>query len=280
MPIKALPFTSQLAPTAKNLPYLINSAILSRFLVSIARVTVDHPKFNPNPDASKSQKMNTFLERMFVEFIGTASYMFAMQFCMDGVAKGLENLHKISPKMTLFQPAHLMKQLHPNTPDAVKHGVQNSLEQTFGKKTNNVVYRILIANSTNLKNLKQAFASHGINPEAVMLKNGRTLLEGAERQFYQVNILSKVALLGGIFGVAFWGGWGVQTMNDKFWGPVVVPKLKAFFKLPDEPTIPKSLASAQKSPAAAPQPSSAAKTAPLATDTFDHQDVVRGGASV
>ncbi len=225
---ECFPFASQLIPNKQNLAYLINSTILTRFMTSILRVTVDHPRFNPNPEATPSEKMNTFLERMFVEFIGTGSTLLSLQLSMDFASKAIQHMQMFNPKWQIHRPAHILNQLPKTVSKTQKDKIQKALESALGTTSQKLMFNVLFKQG-HLQQVTQHLEKQGLKPAHIQLISGRSLEEGLERQFFHLNLLAKGVLIVGALGNALWGGFGVQLLNDKFVAPILVPKVKALF---------------------------------------------------
>lgn len=224
----SFPFASQLIPHKQNLSYLINSTILTRFMTSVLRVTIDHPRFNPNPDATPSEKMNTFLERMFVEFIGTGSSLLSLQLSMDMASKVIQNMEKLNPHWQLHRPAHILAQLPKTIGKPNVQKIEQALESALGKTSDKLMFNVLFKHG-HLNQVYESLKQANIRPETIRLVSGRTLDEGLSRQFFHLNLLAKGVLVAGALGNALWGGFGVQLLNDKLVAPILVPKVKALF---------------------------------------------------
>lgn len=101
---KILPFTGSLT----SLPFIAKIALLARIGVALARIAMDYPAFNHNPQYTDTQKRTSFYERIFIEGGGTIVYHAGMYLAMDAVARLWErtNLKK-----------HFLKGLHQLTED-------------------------------------------------------------------------------------------------------------------------------------------------------------------
>jgi hypothetical protein len=230
----------------KNLSLLLTMGLLSRGLgISTARIFSDAPAWNNakqydvevdpktgketpiDPQTAEINRRRNFLERIFIEFIGTilASYVF-LQTSQDLSAKVLETLFKDKLK-----PANLLnaaKALGSLSPEELAK-FEGVLKTAFGRDTQfkgmglddakHVIYSKIYGNAT-LHKIAEALGKEGTDlGHLLSLENGginpKSLL-GKEfgQQWGLLNPLSVATVLVGAVGSAWLSGAPVQWAND------------------------------------------------------------------
>lgn len=86
---RRLPFVGGLT----SLPFIAKIALLARLGVASARIIMDIPAFNKNPNYSPQEKLASFYERIFIEGGGTLVYHLGMYLGMDVAARLWERMH-------------------------------------------------------------------------------------------------------------------------------------------------------------------------------------------
>lgn len=96
---RTLPYTASLT----SVPFIAKIALIARIGVALARIGLNYPAFNHNPNYTPEQKRTSFYERIFIEGGGTVVYHVGMYLAMDLAARGWERG---------FLSKHFLKGLH------------------------------------------------------------------------------------------------------------------------------------------------------------------------
>lgn len=209
------PVTARLNPfpLAEKLPYLLGSVIVARTLVGLTRIVADNPAWNPTPN-SRRDKMDTFIERIFMEGLGTMGTFLVLHAGQDVTANLLE-----LARPTL-RPVALLQGLRQTLPQPDLVAVEQALARTFqssvarlGKAP--VLARVLY-DGANLFN----FRSH-LNDERVW----QAIATPVEDHFASLNRAAKVPVVGGLVAATIFGGPFWQWLNDRVVRTEVVPRI-------------------------------------------------------
>lgn len=93
-----LPFTSSLF----NAGFLARIALTARLGVAVIRTVLNAPMFNPDQEATKSEKLSSLIERATIELLGTAIYASGMYLSMDAVS-GLFEKFSLKPQFEAIE---------------------------------------------------------------------------------------------------------------------------------------------------------------------------------
>jgi hypothetical protein len=234
------------AVTIPNLTLLLTMGLLSRGLgISMARIFSDFPDWNHakqydvgvdaktgkelpiDPHTAEINRRRNFLERIFIEFVGTilASYVF-LQTSQDITAKLLETVckDKLKPENLLLAAQKLE---NPLTPEQLAK-FEGILKTAFGRNdkfkglglddAKHVIYSKIYGKG-NLYTISKALEKEGLE-HLLTLKNGGIDLPNSqlgkefEQQWGLLNPLSVVTVLVGAVGSAWLSGAPVQWAND------------------------------------------------------------------
>ena len=235
---KINPFKGFLGGLSKeNMVFLMASAMLPRTIVGGVRIAADYPALNPKPIPERD-KTRTFLERIFVEAIGTVSHFVVMMMGQDVVANAFESFDKS------FHPKAVMAKL--KTEGKLSTAELQQVEQAFLKtfqaesidQIDSLVMRQLFnkGNSgTFLQKLPASFAQHIEQPLQHLLNDGKLTqlvnpnqlekqaLKPAMDFFATLNRRSNIAQIGGAIASITYAGIWWQNLNDKGFREHAIP---------------------------------------------------------
>jgi hypothetical protein len=201
-------------PLTEKLPYLLGAVIVARTAVGLTRIAADNPAWNPTPE-SQQDKVSTFLERVFMEGLGTMGTFLVLHAGQDVAANVIE---LVRPAL---RPSALLDSLKANhlSPQALTQ-VTETLARTFKTEVNTLetspVLARVIYDKANLHTFQTL-----LNDKALW----HTIQAPVEQHFARLNQHALPALASGLVLSTVFGGVGWQWLNDNVVRKSVVPQL-------------------------------------------------------
>ncbi|MGE0201078.1 MAG: hypothetical protein AB7P76_08930 [Candidatus Melainabacteria bacterium] len=279
---------------AKRLLDLAEQAVVARLLVGVIRVVLNSPEHLNHNDLAPNDKKKTFLERLFVEMIGTPGYVFCINLAQE-IGTKLSDL-RYARQFEYFKGPYwdqLVEQGHLSLADGEKG--KRVFQQICGESSVGVTRRFL--SQENLipraiedikKGPRRLFRIKLNDARLVSLleKEGSLLtVRGGARTFLdKVNQSGSNSIILSAVAGALFGGYVVQAFNDRLLSPVLAEIFPSNRKknapvnpggiLPNVPGLPAS-PSLQVQPVAVNPPQFSAQ--PPQADRFQRQ-ATEGGA--
>ncbi|MBK8190474.1 MAG: hypothetical protein IPK79_08500 [Vampirovibrionales bacterium] len=222
----AFPFTSMLAPTsATRLAYLMTAGFITRMGMSAARVYQNRPQANHNPNYTAVDKEAARVERVFVEFPATLSFIVGSHTVMDLFSNWFQGRVKL----------HLTPQDAPGVNAETLKTVNQTIWKALGETRKQLLYRVMNENDrVSPKRIQEALAKAGIDleaktPLAQVLRPAVENISVRLRKGAAVNIALAVSV------IAFYGGFGVQWFNDHIYAKYCSPFLLRLMGISNQP---------------------------------------------
>ena len=212
---KMLPITFKMNPfNGRNLLYLAQIAVLTRIATGIVRVNQNKPSKLKDPRLSENEKRLAFIERFFVEIVGTLGYMFCLHFGQDAVSKVFE-------KKAAYKVPELAKDTVNFTKTEIAQA-NTALKDVYGTEQRGLMHRILygeqVVNAEGKKVIQKA------NLNTLREKLGTELFEKVlpkvEQFSWRSNVAATLCILGGVGLSALFGGVVTQWVNDRVTSPL------------------------------------------------------------
>jgi hypothetical protein len=202
--------------------YLLGSVVAARLVVGLARIVADWPANNPT-DAPKQDKVTTFLERVFMEGLGTVGTFLVLHATQDAVANLLE---RVDPKL---HPTHVLNQWQGALSPQGFHKATQGLAVAMGYPAPTPEQALSQLSNHHNSLAKTLYYGADIAPLRQHLALDPALaqhaLPAAEAYFARLNVTGKLPLLSGLAASVLFGGWGWQKINDTWFRKHVVPPL-------------------------------------------------------
>ncbi|HEY9687656.1 MAG TPA: hypothetical protein V6C52_11835 [Coleofasciculaceae cyanobacterium] len=235
-----------------NVGFLMEAAIITRALTAFTRMWQNMPSKFQDQSLTPNQKRQALMERVFVEGIGTLSFVTMLQFGQDLAAKLVERTANmpVVPK---------------NAAGISAQGIRTAnetLREVFGQDVRGVIARILYGNHmslagkpavrrANLTTIREAL--HGKLGEQA----GDALFSGMKEHILpavqKLNRGASWTMLAGITLSVLVSGPLIQKLNDRWFSPLVAKKLAKRYGEDKKPQA-ASPESAPEAPAFFPSP--------------------------
>lgn len=211
------PITAKLSPINKaNLPYLLQTAILTRLAVGAARISENSPKRNQTSEMTPEEKKKAFAERCFVEIVGTLGYILLLHLGQDFASHILEHINK--PFIPTIREKAIQEIMQKKSDIPLKQ-FENAFDEVIGTKTKGLVGRIV-----NLRKVPWSKDLAGSNLRSLAIKLDLPFEEFMRRAPkvlskeypYKANKMFNIAIVFSVFFSAIIGGYGTQWVNDTF----------------------------------------------------------------
>lgn len=234
-----LPITAKLNPFGgvRNLCYLLEAAVLTRFATSFVRIWQNKPDKLNDPRLSANQKRQALGERIFVELLGTMGYILSLHLGQDLVAKLLEWGRKI-PEITRTDKLGA---------DEVKIA-NEAIREVFGESSKGLISRIIyghpvsrdgktVVQKATLTSLREVLRhklgnvklGDALFDKVRDLADGKGVKNFIEKFTRSGNIAASMSILCGVAISALFGGLVTQWMNDRKWAPYLKKRLVRHF---------------------------------------------------
>lgn len=197
---------------SRNLIYMAEIALVTRLAVGVARISQSRPSKQMDPALTPLDKKKSFYERLFMEIIGTGSYVAFLHFGSD-----------------LF--GNIMEALNRNKIPKLHQTLQNKLSGYEYQKFDNAFSRMFSHNTVGMVdtvlNGKESTITKEITRPTLdyfqekLGPNLFTKVEGELTPFIKktANRSAVTSILGGALLGAFVGGNVIQWMNDNLLAP-------------------------------------------------------------
>jgi hypothetical protein len=220
----AWPITRMMNPLggATSVKYLLASVVAARCAVGMVRIIADWPANNPT-DAPKRDKVMTFLERVFMEGLGTLGTFVVLHASQDLAVQALDRL---DPKL---HPVQVLKQWQQHLSGPALATVTQGLAKAMGVEasTPGAARDALLACHSSVA--KVLYYGADIAPLRQHLALDKALsqqaLPAAEAYFSRLNVAGKLPLLTGLTMGTLFGGVLWQSVNDAWFRKRIVPAL-------------------------------------------------------
>lgn len=220
------PMLKKLAPiqggrvNTRNLVYMAEIALLTRLAVGAARIYKSRPANQSDPNMTAQDKKKSFYERLFMEIIGTGSYVTFLHFGSDLFANLME-----------FSNRHKIPQLH----QALQHKLSGYEYQKFDSVFSKMFNHNGVGMVDTVLNGKTSMVSHDISrPTLDYFKThlGENLFKKVEQDLTPfikktANKSAVISILGGALLGAFVGGNVIQKFNDNALAPFLSRVMKS-----------------------------------------------------
>lgn len=212
------PITAKLKPvSAENVRYLAETAVLTRLMIGAVRVYQNKPNRNQDPDVSQLDKRKTFLERVFVELVGTLGYLLVLHGGQDITAKLLESTKR-------YDVNHFVRNAEwfSNLSDREQKRFLQGVNEVFGEKWGRME-RVLFGPGRQNGNMLNALKKQLNNPRLFA-----KVEEGMTPYVHRLNRAASASVLGGVALSALFGGLVIQWVNDRLVSPIISVLLDEF----------------------------------------------------
>jgi hypothetical protein len=205
---------------------LIKGAILTRFMVGLARVHINIPRNDKKVELTKAQKFQSFLERVFIEIVNIPVQVATMFFTQEFMARFLETSRFCAPPSTR-ELAALAKKYRGETHTAQElNAVARAIGEQFKNRRGLIAQKIYdeaklrqrlqpVRNNV-LQNLVNT-ANRGFSASRVSQLTDDALA----KYFSRIRSASALALGSGMLTGAIISGYVLQTLNDKYYSTKV-----------------------------------------------------------
>jgi hypothetical protein len=202
--------------------YLLGSVVAARLLVGLVRIVADWPANNPT-QAPKQDKVTTFLERVFMEGLGTVGTFLVLHATQDVVANLMERFDK------KLHPTHVLNQwqqaLSPQGFNKATQGLAVAMGAPATEGPQALGYLTQHHGSLAKTLYYEADIAHLRQHLALDAPLAKLALPAAEAYFARLNVAGKVPLLSGLVAATLFGGWGWQKINDTWFRQRIVPPM-------------------------------------------------------
>lgn len=242
--MRPFPITAKLNAFAgmRNLAYLAEIAALTRMMTGVVRVLQNKPSKFKDPNLSQNQKRQAFLERFFVEIIGTSGYIFFLHLGQDLFAKLFEARAKLQKLPYLAATTQGLTKNEIALANEAIRDVYGPHSAGFRHEGQGLIYRVLYGDELQ----REAEVTIGdevkkVTQSVVQKANLSTLHEKLGDELFakvrqaaphldqftrSINKAASVSVLGGVVLSALYGGVMTQWVNDR----VIAPIFKKFLK--------------------------------------------------
>jgi hypothetical protein len=229
--VASFPITAKLNPLMKglrinwrNVGFLLEAAIITRALTAFTRMWQNRPSKFKDQSLTPNQKRQALMERVFVEGVGTLSFVTMLQFGQDLAAKLVERMTKmpVVPK---------------NAAGISEKGIRTAneaLREVFGQNVRGVIARILyghdlslagkpVVRRANLSTLREVL--QGKLGEQAGDKLFAGIREHIMPAVQKLNKGASLTMLAGMAASVLVSGPLIQKSNDRWFSPLVAKKL-------------------------------------------------------
>lgn len=225
---------------------IIKGAILTRFVVAFARVYVNVPKAETKVDLTRSQKYQSFFERIFMEVFGSILQVGTLFFSQEFISQMLERTGFCNAPSAAKIKA-FARQFHPEivktTPaEALDRGtkaiafVLNDLYRdtkgSIAKKLTNPSAMRKLADDIDLKvlqQLSQFVATNKPMPRGSLAKLHQLTQTALNQHLFRLRQAGLLTLGVGVLSAAIVAGYVNQKLNDTVFSNKIVPSLLRTF---------------------------------------------------
>lgn len=236
--LQKLPITRKLNPfNRRNLLYLAEIAVLTRLMTAVVRVDQNRPSRLKDPRLTDNEKRLAFIERFFVEILGTVGYMIALHLGQDITSKFFEKKATMKPPQLADDLVDLGK--------AQTAKINEAITKVYGNQRQGMVHRILYGEvlKEGEKTVVQKASLSALRKELgeELFTKARPYVDDFARR---ANVAASISVLGGVVLSALFGGFVTQWINDRVASPAARRYLTR--KFGDDTQLKKTLEQSQK----------------------------------
>jgi hypothetical protein len=208
------PITAKLSPNKTNLPYLLQTAIITRLVVGAARISENSPKRNQTNEMTPEEKKKAFAERCFVEIFGTLGYILLLHLGQDLASHVLERINK--PLIPTLR-SKAIEEIKQKKSDLPLDKFIAAYDEVIGTETKGLVGRIVHPHKVSwskdqISSTLRSLAARMEIPFAEFMKRAPEALR--KDYHHKANRIFNIAIVFSVLFSATLGGFGIQWLND------------------------------------------------------------------